>query len=57
MMLKEKRQLEVGEDYVHLEKYWEGKEPTEYDSADDGFWDDSNNTEEDSSFLDFFENG
>jgi len=45
------------EDYVHLEKYWEGKEPKEYDSADDGFWDNETNKENENSFLDFFQNG
>ena len=25
------------EDFVHTEKYWKGREPKEFDTADDGF--------------------
>ena len=45
-------------EYVYLEKFWAGKEPKEYDTADDGFWDKTikkDNNEE--TLLQFFDNG
>jgi len=43
-------------EYVHLEKYWKGKEPKEYDTADDGFWTDTPETKtDDDAFLNFFD--
>ena len=45
------------EELVHFEKFWKGKEPTMYDSADDGFWKNKQETEASDSFLDFFDNG
>lgn len=45
-------------EYVFLEKYWAGKEPKEYDTADEGFWDTSKSQEtENDALLQFFNNG
>ena len=43
---------------VILEKFWSGKEPKEYDTADEGFWDSGNQKEtNDDALLQFFDNG
>ncbi len=44
-------------EYVHSEKYWKGKEPSQYDSADEGFWNTQKSDDTNNSFLNFFENG
>tara|TARA_Y100001970_G_scaffold189672_1_gene230576 strand:+ start:10083 stop:12230 length:2148 start_codon:yes stop_codon:yes gene_type:complete len=45
-------------EYVYLEKFWSGKEPKEYDTADEGFWDSGNQKEtNDDALLQFFDNG
>ena len=44
-------------EYVHSEKYWKGKEPIQYDSADEGFWNTEKSEDTNNSFLNFFENG
>ena len=41
-------------EFVHSEKYWTGKEPKEYDSADAGFWKENTNNKIESN-EDFFE--
>lgn len=43
------------EEFVHVEKYWEGKEPTEYDTADDGFWNKKKGKDKKKSYLEFFD--
>tara|TARA_B100000427_G_scaffold179704_1_gene149464 strand:- start:1580 stop:3727 length:2148 start_codon:yes stop_codon:yes gene_type:complete len=44
-------------EYVYLEKFWAGKEPKEYDTADEGFWDNVNKKDNnnDESLLQFFD--
>tara|TARA_B100000427_G_scaffold120140_1_gene100074 strand:+ start:5254 stop:7401 length:2148 start_codon:yes stop_codon:yes gene_type:complete len=45
-------------EYVYLEKFWAGKEPKEYDTADDGFWETGNKKEtNENELLQFFDNG
>ncbi len=44
-------------EYVHSEKYWKGKEPVQYDSADEGFWNKEKQENSNNSFLNFFESG
>ena len=41
--------------FVHSEKYWRGKEPKDYDTADDGFWDNTK-ADKNKSIIDFFDN-
>ncbi len=41
-------------EFVHTEKYWIGKEPKDYDSADAGFWEENNSNKNESN-EDFFE--
>ena len=45
------------EEFVHYEKFWMGKEPKKYDTADDGFWSSKNKNESSNSFINFFDNG
>jgi len=43
------------QEHVHVEKYWRGKEPKEYDTADDGFWSEKpESNKDDSSFYELF---